>query len=196
MCALFALCLGFGCTLAAAADQRQDTIQPVGKADDKQPARATVAAKQPNACDCIDRAPPDPHHPLTLTAEQLCDLLNCIGAGVTAQPQPTGFKSKLMAVNPNQAADVFGDNAWFPIGQGDVTIANWRVVKARNYLWRDWAGVATTHLGFARSWSSGHNPKLQCHLARGELRDLDVLRHQVTSSLLQWETCRSVQHQR
>jgi hypothetical protein len=64
-----------------------------------------------------------------VTAAQICDLLTCIGDGLKAQPQPTGFKCKLMAINPNQVADIFGDKAWFPLGQTDVTIANWAVVK-------------------------------------------------------------------
>jgi hypothetical protein len=52
-------------------------------------------------------------------------LLDCIGTNIKSP----GFKCKIMAVNANKVADVFGHKDWYPVGQGDVTLANWDVVS-------------------------------------------------------------------
>jgi hypothetical protein len=59
--------------------------------------------------------------------KEICDLLKCLDDNVDAMAKSAAFK--IMAVNPKQAADVFGDIEWYPLGQGEVSRANWLVVR-------------------------------------------------------------------
>jgi hypothetical protein len=73
--------------------------------------------------------------------KKICDVLKCFGDHIN----DSTFTCKIMAVSPSKAADAFAtqdsfplaQKDWFPIGQGDVTKANWAVVKEAVYAaWR------------------------------------------------------------
>lgn len=75
---------------------------------------------------CKGQAAPTSENGPELSKKQICELVTCIGANISAPD----FKCKIMAVNPNKAADIFGKKDWYALGQGAVTLANWTVIKA------------------------------------------------------------------
>jgi hypothetical protein len=55
-------------------------------------------------------------------------ILSTIDADMNAATEPTGFKCELMAVNPKQIADVFGERACNSFGQAELTSTRWNMV--------------------------------------------------------------------
>jgi hypothetical protein len=80
---------------------------------------------------------------------RICELLKCVDANfdatakqvpkepADAAAKPSNFKCKIMAVTPSKPAGSFknqqfyplAQKEWYPLGQADVTLANWAVIK-------------------------------------------------------------------
>jgi len=139
MRSLFVVGLGFFCTIAAAADRQtmppvppapvpSSTAQPAGTSSTTSigtpsPTGATSPPTQP-ACDAAAATAASRPTP-NVTAEQIIALVD---AGFQAHPQPAGFKCELIALNPKQISDVFGNKDWVALGKADVSASLWKKV--------------------------------------------------------------------
>jgi hypothetical protein len=113
MRAVFVVLFGYSCTVATAADLQPPSmpLPPVARTSASAAARPTTptpAATQPA---CVDATVSTSGATIRLTAE---DILKRIDAAFAKKPD---LKCDLIAVDPNQGKDVFGDDYFVAKGQ-------------------------------------------------------------------------------
>ena len=116
--------LAFGlvccCTVAAGADLKTQVAETDSNADKTETSKPK----------CDERAAKD-QKTLPPCEKEICNLLKCLDAkvGAIANEATKPAAVKIMAVKPNQVADASQYLDWYPSGKGDVTRANWSVIR-------------------------------------------------------------------